>query len=152
MKRAGRILFNVATALSLVLCVALCILSIPTGDGVPTVELLRVPRKDGHFMVDSTRMGVSAYVSDSKSSNNFVLKKALGVRVFDVPLDNYIEGINTSLRQLDEQYTDMRARVDAKVEYYRAQFTQLDLLVSRMNSTSSYLTQQFASMSGSSDK
>ena len=89
MKRAGRILFNVATALSLVLCVALCILSIPTGDGVPTVELLRVPRKDGHFMVDSTRMGVSAYVSDSKSSNNFVLKKALGVRVFDVPLDNY---------------------------------------------------------------
>ena len=40
----------------------------------------------------------------------------------------------------------------AKVEYYRAQFTQLDLLVSKMNSTSSYLTQQFASMSSNSDK
>ena len=30
---------------------------------------------------------------------------------------------------------------------YKAQFTQLDLLVSRMTSTANYLTQQFANMS-----
>jgi flagellar hook-associated protein 2 len=30
---------------------------------------------------------------------------------------------------------------------YKAQFTQLDTLMSRMNSTSSYLTQQFDNMS-----
>jgi flagellar hook-associated protein 2 len=58
--------------------------------------------------------------------------------------------MNKSLKDLDEQYDAMQARVDAKVEHYRAQFTQLDLLVSRMNSTSSYLTQQFASMSNGS--
>jgi flagellar hook-associated protein 2 len=46
----------------------------------------------------------------------------------------------------------MQARVDAKVAYYRDQFTQLDLLVSKMNSTSSYLTQQFASLANSSSK
>jgi len=60
------------------------------------------------------------------------------------------DGMNKSLKDLDEQYDAMQARVDAKVEHYRAQFTQLDLLVSRMNSTSSYLTQQFASMSNGS--
>jgi flagellar hook-associated protein 2 len=32
---------------------------------------------------------------------------------------------------------------------YRAQFKQLDLFVSRMNSTTSYLTQQFDNMSAS---
>ena len=60
------------------------------------------------------------------------------------------DGMNQSLKDLDEQYDAMQARVDAKVEYYRAQFTQLDLLVSQMNSTSSYLTQQFASLSNNS--
>ncbi|OUL99233.1 flagellar filament capping protein FliD [Variovorax sp. JS1663] len=60
------------------------------------------------------------------------------------------DGMTASLKDLDEQYDEMQARVDAKMEIYRAQFTQLDLMVSRMNSTSSYLTQQFASMSNSS--
>ena len=60
------------------------------------------------------------------------------------------DGMTQSLKDLDKQYDEMQARVDAKVEYYRTQFTQLDLLVSRMNSTSSYLTQQFASLSNSS--
>jgi flagellar hook-associated protein 2 len=60
------------------------------------------------------------------------------------------DGMTKSLKDLDEQYEDMQARVDARIEAYRAQFTQLDLLVSRMNSTSSYLTQQFASLGKSS--
>ncbi|MEJ7687766.1 MAG: flagellar filament capping protein FliD [Variovorax sp.] len=59
------------------------------------------------------------------------------------------DGITTSLKQLDDQYTAMQSRVEAKVARYRAQFTQLDLMVSRMNSTASYLTQQFDSMSSS---
>ncbi|WP_077001312.1 flagellar filament capping protein FliD [Variovorax sp. KK3] len=60
------------------------------------------------------------------------------------------EGMKASIKDLDDQYDDMQERVDAKMAIYRAQFTQLDLLVSRMNSTSTYLTQQFASMSNSS--
>ena len=60
------------------------------------------------------------------------------------------DGMTASLKQLDQQYTDMQMRVEAKVERYRAQFTQLDLLMSQMNSTSNYLTQQFASMQNSS--
>lgn len=80
---------TLAAAASAVLSGAVCLLSAPTGDGVPTVELLRVPTKNGQLMVDSTRMGVSVYVSESKGPNNYVLKKMLGVRVFDVPVDGH---------------------------------------------------------------
>lgn len=58
-------------------------------------------------------------------------------------------GVKTTLKSLDDQYTATASRVEATVARYKAQFTQLDLLVSRMTSTASYLTQQFANMSSS---
>ncbi|WP_332778040.1 flagellar filament capping protein FliD [Polaromonas sp.] len=59
------------------------------------------------------------------------------------------EGVKTSLKSLDTQYAATEDRVQTKVERYREQFTQLDMLVARMNSTNSYLSQQFANMSSS---
>lgn len=56
-------------------------------------------------------------------------------------------GVKTTLKSLDNQYAATETRVQATVARYRAQFTELDMLVSRMTSTASYLTQQFASMS-----
>lgn len=58
-------------------------------------------------------------------------------------------GIQTTLKSLDSQYTATASRVEATVARYKAQFTQLDMLVSRMTSTANYLTQQFANMSSS---
>jgi flagellar hook-associated protein 2 len=58
-------------------------------------------------------------------------------------------GVKTTLKSLDDQYTATQSRVEATVARYKAQFTALDLLVSRMQSTGSYLTQQFANMSSS---
>jgi flagellar hook-associated protein 2 len=56
-------------------------------------------------------------------------------------------GVKTTLKSLDNQYAATETRVQATVARYRTQFTELDMLVSRMTSTASYLTQQFASMS-----
>ncbi|MDI1275596.1 flagellar filament capping protein FliD [Polaromonas sp.] len=58
-------------------------------------------------------------------------------------------GIQTSLKSLDHQYTATQSRVEATIERYKKQFTALDLLVSRMQATGNYLTQQFANMSSS---
>lgn len=58
-------------------------------------------------------------------------------------------GIQTTLKSLDNQYTATESRVEATIERYKKQFTALDLLVSRMQNTGNYLTQQFASMSSS---
>ena len=56
-------------------------------------------------------------------------------------------GVKTTLKSLDNQYAATETRVQATVARYRTQFTELDMLVSRMTSTASYLTQQFANMS-----
>ncbi|WP_280539393.1 flagellar filament capping protein FliD [Chromohalobacter sp. 11-W] len=61
-------------------------------------------------------------------------------------LDTATSGIDTSIERLGERYTSMQASIDATVDRYRTQFADLDSLVSQMNSTSSYLTQQFDSL------
>src|SRR3546814_13311436 len=52
------------------------------------------------------------------------------------------ESMNNTLKDLEKQYDAMSARIDAKMENYRAQFSRLDTMMAQMNSVSSYLTQQ----------
>ncbi|MDR6451165.1 flagellar filament capping protein FliD [Variovorax paradoxus] len=119
-------------------------------------------QKDGTLAVDSTKLksalasnlaGVSGLFA-SATGSTAGYGKQLSALVDDLTstggaLKVASDGMTASLKQLDEQYADMKTRVDAKVERYRTQFTQLDLLMSQMNRTSSYLTQQFASMQNS---
>ncbi|HBE2764768.1 flagellar filament capping protein FliD, partial [Escherichia coli] len=44
---------------------------------------------------------------------------------------------------LTDQYNAASERIDTLMTRYKAQFTQLDVLMNSLNSTSSYLTQQF---------
>ena len=62
------------------------------------------------------------------------------------------KGINTTLDLLGKQYTATSERADATVARYKAQFTQLDVMMSRMNQTSSYLTQQFDALNNTNNK
>lgn len=57
------------------------------------------------------------------------------------------DGIAASIKALSKSEADMTARLAVTEKRYRAQFTALDLTVSKMNSTSSYLTQQLAQIS-----
>jgi flagellar hook-associated protein 2 len=51
--------------------------------------------------------------------------------------------LNQSISQLNDQYTRTQQQIDATMTMYKQQFTQLDAMIAQMNSTSSYLTQQF---------
>lgn len=62
------------------------------------------------------------------------------------------KGISKSLDSLAKQYTATSERVEATVARYKAQFTQLDVMMSRMNQTSAYLTQQFDALNNSNTK
>jgi flagellar hook-associated protein 2 len=62
------------------------------------------------------------------------------------------KGISSSLDSLGKQYTATSERVEATVARYKAQFTQLDVMMSRMNQTSAYLTQQFDALNNSNTK
>ena len=62
------------------------------------------------------------------------------------------KGISSSLDSLAKQYTATSERVESTVARYKDQFTQLDVMMSRMNQTSAYLTQQFDAINNSNKK
>ena len=62
------------------------------------------------------------------------------------------DGINASIKSIDNRRTELNRRLTQIEANYRAQFTALDTAVAQMQSTSSYLTQQLASLSSSSSK
>ncbi len=59
------------------------------------------------------------------------------------------EGISKSIADIGKRRTEMEARLEVIEKRYRAQFTALDSMLSSMNSTSAFLTQQLANLPGS---
>lgn len=62
-----------------------------------------------------------------------------------------MDGINTSIRNIDTQRTALQARLTETEKRYRAQFTALDTLIANLKKTSDFLTQQLANLPGSSN-
>ncbi|PKO46944.1 MAG: flagellar hook protein [Betaproteobacteria bacterium HGW-Betaproteobacteria-22] len=56
------------------------------------------------------------------------------------------EGLNSTIKRLDQQADAINVRLAAIEARYRAQFTRLDTLLSSMSTTSSFLTQQIATI------
>lgn len=61
-------------------------------------------------------------------------------------LSSATSGLETSIESLDERYARVEERIGVTVERYRVQFAEMDMLVAQMNSTMSYLSQQFDAM------
>ena len=62
-------------------------------------------------------------------------------------IQNAKDGINKTLKTLGERYDSMEASIDATMARYKAQFTNLDVMMTKMTNTASYLTQQFSKSS-----
>jgi flagellar hook-associated protein 2 len=65
----------------------------------------------------------------------------------DSILDSRVDGLNASIKDLGTRREMMERRLTTVESRYRAQFTALDVAISRMQSTSNYLTQQLANLS-----
>ena len=110
-------------------------------------------QKDGTLAVDSTKL------SDAISKDFSGVTKLLSVvgSKFDEAVEGVIgttgtiaartEGINATIKRYAKQYDFIATRLEKIEARYRTQFTSLDTLISGMNSTSAYLTQQLASLS-----
>ncbi|HET8791914.1 MAG TPA: flagellar filament capping protein FliD, partial [Modicisalibacter sp.] len=61
-------------------------------------------------------------------------------------LSSATSGLETSIESLDKRYARVEERIGVTVERYRVQFAEMDMLVAQMNSTMSYLSQQFDAM------
>ena len=68
----------------------------------------------------------------------------------DGPADSRTQGINTSIQSIGHQRDIVNRRLVDTERRLRAQFTALDGVVSRMNTTSTFLTQQLARLNRSS--
>nr|WP_290698923.1 flagellar filament capping protein FliD [Halomonas sp. UBA3074] len=58
-------------------------------------------------------------------------------------LKGAISGAENRVKSLDTRYERMEKSIEGTISRYRSQFSQLDVMIAQMNSTSSYLTQQF---------
>lgn len=116
----------------------------------------------GKLTVDSTKLGkalteksadVVTFLSGDGSTTGFatqtssLLKSILGT---DGSLQNATDGINKTLKKLSADYDRVNTQITATMARYKAQFTSLSTLISSLDSTASYLTQQFSAMSSSS--
>ena len=122
-------------------------------------------QKDGTLAVDSVKLdkaleanlaGVSKLFA-SATGSTAGYGKQLDALVEDLnrtggSLKVATDGVTSSIKDLDKQYDVMQARVDTKVDFYRKQFNQLDVLVNSMNNTMKYLSQQFDAMNASNGK
>lgn len=121
-------------------------------------------QKDGTMSIDSKKLDaalkdnlrdVTAVFAGDGSTGGF------GRRLSDAvdrmngtngPLGSVTDGLEKAMKEIEKRYDATETRINATVERYKKQFTQLDLLVSKMNQTSSFLNQQFSALNGGSKK
>ncbi|MGN6790695.1 MAG: flagellar filament capping protein FliD [Rhodanobacteraceae bacterium] len=114
---------------------------------------------DGTLQVDDTKLGqaindnlgaLTQFFAGGTSADGIAdqLGTTLGNMVSSTGLiGSATDSLNQSISQLNDQYTRTQQQIDATMAMYKQQFTQLDAMIAQMNSTSSYLTQQFDAMS-----
>ena len=59
------------------------------------------------------------------------------------------DSLATKLEQLEDRYEEKQALIDSEMARWTEQFTQLDTLISSLNSTADYLTTQFDALNSS---
>ena len=115
-------------------------------------------QKDGSLALDSSKLAAAL---TSNFSDAAALASALGKSIKSAadtllgttgPLANKTDGINRSIKDIGSRRTNIQSRLDAVQQRYEQQFRALDLLMSGMTATSTYLTQQLANLPGVSKK
>ncbi|MEW5562255.1 flagellar filament capping protein FliD [Enterobacter asburiae] len=115
----------------------------------------------GKLSIDSTKLETALKTGSANIKDLFMGDgKATGITTtMDKSLSSWLsstgivqaatDGVSKTLKNLTDQYNAASDRIDTLMARYKAQFTQLDVMMSSLNSTSSYLTQQFESSSSS---
>ncbi|WP_116338985.1 flagellar filament capping protein FliD [Enterobacter cloacae] len=91
-----------------------------------------------YFIGDGKKTGLATQMNNTLTTMLSTSTGSAGV------IQNAKDGINKTLKTLGERYDSMEASIDATMARYKAQFTSLDVLVTKMTSTANYLTQQFS--------
>lgn len=99
--------------------------------------------------MSSNLVGVSALASALGTALKTAADGMLGAAG---PIASQTAGINRSITEIGSRRTHLQDRLDATQARYQKQFSALDTLISSMNTTSTFLTQQLANLPGSTTK
>jgi len=115
--------------------------------------------KTGQLEVDSAKLD-SVIASDFDAVSKLFSSTDGIAKRFDTALTSYlsstgsltssVDGINTEIKGINSQRDKLNLRLTSVEARYRKQFTAMDTLISQLKTTSSFLTQQLNSLSGSS--
>ncbi len=116
---------------------------------------------DGTLKIDSTKLdnALSSNLSDVadlfSSTNGVATKLVTALTSYtqaDGIIDSKTSGLNKTIEGVDDDLLDLARELEGLEARLLTQFTALDLLVSQLNSTSSFLTQQFDQLKGIFDQ
>ena len=113
---------------------------------------------DGKFTIDSTKLDAAFNANFDAVGQLFTADNAgVAVKLGDL-LDQYLgtsgvfdkrtETLNSMVKDISDQRTALNDRLSALQDRYTKQFNALDTLLAKMQSTSSYLTQQLSNLPG----
>lgn len=126
-------------------------------DGLSALSDIGVAfQKDGSLALDQTKLDTAmknhfsdiATLFSSETGYLTSLKSwTTSLLAGDGPLANRTEGIGRSIKDIGKRRAEMESRLITIEKRYRTQFTALDSMLSSMNNTSTYLSQQLAQLS-----
>jgi flagellar hook-associated protein 2 len=113
---------------------------------------------DGKFTTDSTKLDAALNANFDAVGQLFTADNTgVAVKLGDL-LDQYLgtsgvfdkrtETLNSMVKDISDQRTALNDRLSALQDRYTKQFNALDTLLAKMQSTSSYLTQQLSNLPG----
>lgn len=131
-------------------------MSIPSEEGaLRTLLAIGITNdlKTGDLIIDDEKLAAALKDNMADVQRLFVGEEAIGNRIHaaaeeyikkDGFIDNATEGANEIGKTLEKQALATAERIDNKMEAYRKQFVQLDVMINRMQGTSNYLSQQLS--------
>ncbi len=90
--------------------------------------------------------GARGTVNFSRGYADQLNKLATSLVATDGIISGRVDGINTSIKDIDRRQDDFNQRLTAVEARYRAQFSALDTMLSSLNQTSQFLQQQLATL------
>jgi len=128
-----------------------------SGDAVRSLADLGIKFEvDGSLSVDDDKLSAALAGSPEQVRNLFGNAAGLGTTLTPMLegylqtggiLDGRTDSLNASNKSLDDQQSQLDSRMDTLTTMYTAQFTKLDQLLTSLNSTSTFLTQQLSNIS-----
>lgn len=116
--------------------------------------------KTGHLLIDDAKLDKALADNTEGVKSIFTSETGIAARV-GVVADNFIradgtltlakEGMSKTVTDIEKQFKATSERIDQRMETYRNQFTQLDAMVTQMNSLSSYLSQQLSALNATTN-